>query len=260
MTNLAIKEVDFQGNTLIAAQDNTTEKVYVGVKWVCEGIGLSRGQVNNERKRIQTDVVLSVGERNLMLPTNGGEQNVQCLELDFLPLWLAKISITPTMKEQTPEIVDNLIQYQLRAKEVLANAFVRDVTQLLPKTYKDALKALLESLEEKERIEEEKKKLEPKAEKFDTFINAENTQTMLEVAKVLGYSRTKLFKFLREKKILMKNNTPYQEYLDKGYFKVKELSIQSENISFNKPQTLVTAKGVDFIDGLLKKHKVKRII
>ncbi|MGR5866950.1 hypothetical protein ACT7DZ_33660 [Bacillus cereus] len=34
------------------------EKIYVGVKWVCQGIGLSEDQMRNERKKIQSDVVL----------------------------------------------------------------------------------------------------------------------------------------------------------------------------------------------------------
>lgn len=44
--------------------------------------------------------------------------------LDFLPLWLAKINITPTMKRENPELVDRLIEYQLKAKDVLAEAFL----------------------------------------------------------------------------------------------------------------------------------------
>jgi hypothetical protein len=44
--------------------------------------------------------------------------------IDFLPLWLAKISITPKMKKNNPELVEKLIQYQLKAKDVLAAAFL----------------------------------------------------------------------------------------------------------------------------------------
>lgn len=53
--------------------------------------------MKSERKKIQTDSVLSQGERNFVLPTEGGNQEVLCLKLDFLPLWLAKISITPAI-------------------------------------------------------------------------------------------------------------------------------------------------------------------
>lgn len=58
---------------------------------------LTKGQMKSERKKIQTDRVLLQGERNFVLPTEGGNQEVLCLKLDFLPLWLVKISITPAI-------------------------------------------------------------------------------------------------------------------------------------------------------------------
>jgi hypothetical protein len=43
-TNLMIKEVDFNGANLLAAQDNDG-KIFVGVSYICNGIGLSDGQM-----------------------------------------------------------------------------------------------------------------------------------------------------------------------------------------------------------------------
>ena len=120
-TALAVKNVDFYGDNLLAAQDKDG-KVWAGVKWMCEGIGLTKGQMQNERKHIQSDLVLQRGERNLVLPTNGSEQSVLCLYLDYVPLWLAKISITPKMQRDSPKVVEKLINYQLKAKDVLAKA------------------------------------------------------------------------------------------------------------------------------------------
>lgn len=91
---------------------------------MCDGIGLNENQARAERKKIQADKALSKGGSNLTLPTNGGLQEVLCLKLDFVPLWLAKISITPTMERETPELADRLEQYQLHAKDVLAAAFL----------------------------------------------------------------------------------------------------------------------------------------
>lgn len=131
MDELIVKDVDFNGATLRAVQDND-KTVWAGVRWICDGIGFSKGQMQNERKRLQTDLVLSKGERNFVLPTNGGKQDVQCLKLDFLPLWLAKISITPKMQRDNPELVDKLITYQLKAKDVLASAFLPEYTEQKP--------------------------------------------------------------------------------------------------------------------------------
>ena len=84
MNNLIIKDVDFDGAQLRAIQD-VDKIVWVGVTWVCKGIGLSDGQIKRERKRLQEDLVLSKGGRNLVLPTNGGNQDILCLMLEYLP-------------------------------------------------------------------------------------------------------------------------------------------------------------------------------
>ena len=131
MTELAIKDVEFNGATLRAAQD-TENIIWVGVAWICQGLGLTKGQIQNERKKIQTDGVLSQGERNFVLPTEGGNQESLCIKLDFLPLWLAKIHITPKMKRENPQLVENLIEYQLKAKDVLAEAFLYNKEETAP--------------------------------------------------------------------------------------------------------------------------------
>jgi len=121
---MELMEVDFNGDSIMTVRMKDDGKSYVGVNWVCNGIGLSKGQMQNERIKIQEDIVLSKGERNLVLPTKGGNQQSLCLELEFLPLWLAKISITNKMINNNPNLVDKLIDYQLNAKDVLAQAFL----------------------------------------------------------------------------------------------------------------------------------------
>lgn len=123
MNELEVKKVPFMGTELMAARDNSGQ-IWAGVRWMCDGIGLTKGQMQNERNRIREDKVLSKGERNLVLPTNGGQQNTLCLKLDYVPLWLAKIAITPRMERETPELAAKLEQYQLKAKDVLAAAFL----------------------------------------------------------------------------------------------------------------------------------------
>lgn len=123
MNELEIKRVPFLGAELMAARDSDGQ-IWAGVRWMCDGIGLSEGQRKRQMNNIVTDPVLAKGGSNLILPTNGGPQNTMCLKLDFVPLWLAKISITPTMEQETPELAEKLMEYQLRAKDVLAAAFM----------------------------------------------------------------------------------------------------------------------------------------
>lgn len=122
MNGLAVKDVEFNGAMLRAAQ--IEDIVWVGVKWICDGIGLSEDRGKYERKKIQKDLVLSKGVNFYPLGTDNANSDVLCLMLEYLPLWLAKISITPTMKKENPELADRLVEYQLKAKDVLAEAFL----------------------------------------------------------------------------------------------------------------------------------------
>jgi len=262
---LMIKEVDFNGANLLAAQD-VDGKIYVGVKWVCDGLNLSKGQMQNERIRIQEDIVLSKGKRNLVLPTNGGDQEVLCIELEFLPLWLAKISITPKMQKENKEVMNNLIEYQLKAKDVLAKAFLPNIETFI-QDYLDMDEdergiAYFKEKKQRKMLELQNKELIPKANSFDKLIGANGSQNMNSVAKSFNVGRTRLFAFLREKDILMtgskndkeKHNVPRQQYLEQKLFIVREYTIpDADGEIVNRTQTLVTSKGIEFIDKLLKK-------
>ena len=126
LKGLKVLEVDFNGDTLLAVKLKENGKIYIGVKSVYSGIGLSEGQYQSQTRKIHLDLVLSKGIADLQLPTKGGNQKALCIELDFLPLMLAKISITPDMIENKSEVVDKLIEYQLKAKDILAKAFLHN--------------------------------------------------------------------------------------------------------------------------------------
>ena len=118
----------------------------------------------------------------------------------------------------------------------------------IPRTYPEALRLAADLAEANER-------LKPKAEMHDLFLTGQNSQSMGVVAKTLGIGRNTLFKILREEKILMRNNVPYQKYIDRGYFEVIERPIPMGDATINKPKTLVTARGVDYIGRLLKRKE-----
>ncbi|MFS0591743.1 phage antirepressor KilAC domain-containing protein [Cytobacillus horneckiae] len=132
------------------------------------------------------------------------------------------------------------IQEFKRIKEQLQRQFN------VPTSFSEALR-LAADLQEK--IELDK----PKVEAHDKFISGVNLQKVGQVAKALKIGRNKLFAFLREEKVFMTDNTPYQKYIDRGYFEVKEKPIEMGSQVINKPQTFVTAKGVDFISKILDK-------
>lgn len=127
-------------------------------------------------------------------------------------------------------------------------------TPKLPRNYLEALKELVRVEEERQALEAENKKIRPKAEAFDELISTEGNYTMSEVAKILKKGRNKLFKFLRIQGILRKNNEPYQEYVDRGYFKLRTYTIKHSNYEEVKVQTLVTPKGLEWIRKILKRE------
>ncbi|MGG1291409.1 phage antirepressor [Bacillus smithii] len=115
-------------------------------------------------------------------------------------------------------------------------------------------KRWIEEQEEKLAIQQQLQIAAPKAEMYDVALSADNAQTMSIVAKTLGYGRNRLFAFLREQGVLRQNNEPYQEFIDRGYFRIRQVPISRSVGVQNKPQTLVTAKGMDYIAKLLKRN------
>ena len=85
--------------------------------------------------------------------------------------------------------------------------------------------------------------------------------TMAKVAsdKGIAMGQNRLFQFLRDMHILIdsedkRKNLPYQEYLDRGYFKVREKAFHKRNGIYEPYfQTMVTGKGQLYIIKRLRK-------
>lgn len=127
----------------------------------------------------------------------------------------------------------------------------------VPQTFAEALRL---AAEQQEQIESQQKLIEeqkPKAEFYDDVVESKDAMPMDRVAKTLnmGIGRNKLFGILRNEKILMPNNTPYQKYVDSGWFRCIESKFTKPNgdICINV-KTVVMQKGLDAIRKLLKKR------
>lgn len=128
MNELEVKKVPFLGTELMAARDNDGQ-IWAGVSYICRGIGLNKNEKDRQIKNVQADRVLMKGcvkfDAGVFDPNN----SALALKLDYVPLWLAKIAITPKMERETPELAAKLEQYQLKAKDVLAAAFLPQTKQ-----------------------------------------------------------------------------------------------------------------------------------
>ena len=95
-------------------------------------------------------------------------------------------------------------------------------------------------------LEEQK----PKVEFADKVVNTNNAISVREFGKVIGMGEKKFFEWLRNNKLLMESNIPYQKYVEAGYFKVIEWVLEAKNqVKF---KTLITGKGQLYIAERIK--------
>lgn len=138
-----------------------------------------------------------------------------------------------------PSLLPELAKAGLRAYLYSLAGYQINATPIkqfdIPKTYAEALRL---AADYSEQIEE----MKPKAEFHDAVTNSNGCIDMMEMAKILGTGRTRLFKWLRDQEVIQKNSTlPYQQYIDCGYFKVVETYIKDLETPVTK--TIITGKG-----------------
>ena len=134
-TALQVTNFDFYGDNLIALQDNATGEIYTAINSVLRGIGFTdKNQIRKRRDKWINDVVISKGVVKFNIPTQEvvtkndttlfDEKETYCISQHKLPLALAKINITPKMKQNQPELVSKLELYQDKCADVLASVFI----------------------------------------------------------------------------------------------------------------------------------------
>ena len=89
-----------------------------------------------------------------------------------------------------------------------------------------------------------------------------DTENVIDIGKMaklaneenIRIGRNTLFRWLKGRKILMSNNIPYQQFIDRGYFVVKESVYEQYGMQKTYQQTYVTGKGQQYIIRLLKEY------
>lgn len=115
---------------------------------------------------------------------------------------------------------------------------------MIPKTFSEALRLAADIQEENERLKQQERKLLPKASGYDLIVDSEGTQSMNVFAKSMNWGRTRLYSCLRKFGIFIQGTTtPYQEYINRGYFIVKQTSKCGRTF----PVTFITPKGINYI-------------
>jgi prophage antirepressor-like protein len=188
---------------------------------------------------------------------------------------VSKVYLTDSLgREQETTIVNEAGLYSLVLTSNMPKAkdFKRWIThEVIPQIRKtgayslDPRQLIAAAVIEAQKIiaEQEKKikELEPKAEFFDAVAGSKDAIDMNRAAKLIyeetRMGRNKLFKLLREKGVLMKDNIPYQEYIDKGYFRtIEQKYTKPDGTTHIYIKTLVYQKGLDFIRKVIKEDNV----
>ena len=133
-TALKVTDFNFYGDELIALKDNATGEIYTAINSVLKGIGfIDKDQIRKRRDKWINDPVVSKGISIFNIPTSEGvtkkdtpmnNQAVYCISQHKLPIALAKINITPKMKQTQPELASKLELYQDKCADVLASVFI----------------------------------------------------------------------------------------------------------------------------------------
>ena len=108
-------------------------------------------------------------------------------------------------------------------------------------------------------LNERIRKDEPKVKFADHVSDSTNLIDVNKMAKLcadhgIRIGRNRLFAWLRSRGILMGGNIPYQEYIENGYFRVKESVYETNGQTRTYQQTFVTGKGQQYILSRLMKE------
>lgn len=134
-------------------------------------------------------------------------------------------------------------------------------TAKIPQTFSEALRLAADLEDKKAELEKQLALAAPKVEFADRVGEASGI-LIGNYAKVVGIGPNKLFAWMRDHKILIasgsRRNVPMQEYMERGYFTVKETAVNTNHgiqISFT---TKITGRGQQWLtrklldNGMLK--------
>lgn len=133
-TALQVTDFNFYGDNLIALKDNATGEIFTAINSVLRGLGFTdKDQIRKRRDKWINDSVISKGVVKFNIPmqevvtkndTTLLDKETYCISQHKLPIALAKINITPKMKQSQPELASKLELYQDKCADVLASVFI----------------------------------------------------------------------------------------------------------------------------------------
>lgn len=224
------------------------------LKDVCDILGLD--QVSRVKDRLGEDTLITITGINPKNP----EQGVNFVNEDGLYdviLDSRKPEAKKFRKWVTSEVLPSIRKtgsYSVAQQPYQIPQTFAEALQLAADIQKENEKLLSVNKAQSAKIADDK----PKVAAYDVFMGVnDDLITIGDFAKILhtkwnDIKPHRLFAILREAKILkdsyFEKNIPYQKYIDKGYFKVKEsASTNSLGYRFISKQALITPKGQKYL-------------
>lgn len=221
-------------------------KKLVSAKEMYVELGLSTTQWSRWAKQNILENPFAIENEDFVpldMMSNGNPTKDYAITIDF-----AK-KLAMTIKNERGEMVR---KYFLDCEKKLAG-------KTIPQTYAQALLEagrLALELEQKQLTIDS---MQPKVDFFDAVTDSKDAIEIGKVAKIidLGMGRNQLFEFLRSRNVLMRDNVPYQRYIDQELFRVLEQKYQKpDGSTCIGIKTLVFQKGVDYIIKMIKDSNI----
>lgn len=125
----------------------------------------------------------------------------------------------------------------------------------LPQTFAQALRL---AAEQQEQIEMQQAALEaarPKVVYADAMLNADGTVLVRDAAKTIGVPVRKLEKALRQKGVILPDNSPAARYVTQGYFKESLHTFDTNTRGRQLSRVArVTGRGLEFLRRFVERH------
>ena len=196
------------------------------------------------------------------LLTNGGAQEMKMIsEGDVYRL--ISHSRLPSAEKFESWIFDDILPTIRRTGGYVSNEemFIENYLPFLDEPYKNLFRLQMTFISKlNERIRNDKPLVDFALHVADSedLIDM-NAMAKLAADKNFNIGRTRLFRWLKEMGVLMSNNLPYQRYIDRRYFAVKESVFETPTMTKTYQQTFVTGKGQRFVITLLRKYYGKEM-
>lgn len=184
------------------------------------------------------------------------------IEMAFIPesdvYRLVAHSRLPSSEKFESWIFDEVLPTIRRTGGYIANEdmFIENYLPFLDEPYRNLFRLQMVFID---KLNERIRRDQPLVEFANQVSNTENLIDMNAMAKLaieenIPIGRNRLFCWLRKNQILMSDNLPYQRYIDRGYFVVKESVFDTGSMTKTYQQTYVTGKGQAYIIGRLRKE------